>query len=70
MIGVALLGGTACYTSRVGRDEHGAMYEKGLTAQGVKPNLGMADGTTGISLILVTPDAERTMCTYLGYRAN
>ncbi len=66
MIGVALLGGTACYTSRVGRDEHGAMYKDGLAAHGVKPNLGMADGTTGISLILVTPDAERTMCTYLG----
>jgi sugar/nucleoside kinase (ribokinase family) len=28
MIGVALLGGTACYTSRVGRDEHGAMYKR------------------------------------------
>ena len=66
MIGVALLGGTACYTSRVGRDEHGVMYKSGLEIQGVKPNLGMADGTTGISLILVTPDAERTMCTYLG----
>ena len=66
MIGVALLGGTACYTSRVGNDEHGAMYKDGLAAQGVKPNLGTADGTTGICLVLVTPDAERTMGTYLG----
>jgi len=65
-IGVALLGGRACYTSRVGSDEHGTIYRDGLAAQGVKPNLGMVDGTTGISLILVTPDAQRTMCTFLG----
>lgn len=66
MIGVALLGGTACYTSRVGRDEHGRMYKQGLAAQGVQPNLGEADGDTGISLILISPDAQRTMLTYLG----
>ena len=66
MIGVALLGGRACYTSRVGNDEHGTIYRDGLAAQGVQPNLGMTDGTTGISLILVTPDADRTMCTFLG----
>jgi hypothetical protein len=66
MIGIAQLGGTACYTSRVGNDEHGTMYRDGLAAQGVQPNLGMTNGTTGISLILVTPDAERTMCTFLG----
>lgn len=65
-IGVALLGGRACYTSRVGSDEHGTIYRDGLAAQGVQPNLSIADGTTGISLILVTPDAERTMCTFLG----
>jgi len=66
MIGVALLGGTACYTSRVGNDEHGRLYRDGLARQGVKPNLGAGDGDTGISLILVTPDAQRTMCTFLG----
>ena len=66
MIGVALLGGRTCYTSRVGNDEHGTIYRDGLAAQGVQPNLGIASGTTGISLILVTPDAERTMCTFLG----
>jgi len=49
-----------------GSDEHGTIYRDGLAAQGVQPNLGIADGTTGISLILVTPDAERTMCTFLG----
>jgi sugar/nucleoside kinase (ribokinase family) len=66
MIGIALLGGRTCYTSRVGNDEHGTIYRDGLAAQNVQPNVGMVDGTTGISLILVTPDAERTMCTFLG----
>ena len=66
MFGVALLGGTACYTSAVGPDEHGALYRDGLASRGVKPNLGTANGVTGVSLILVTPDAQRTMCTFLG----
>jgi sugar/nucleoside kinase (ribokinase family) len=65
-IGVALLGGTAAFTSRVGADEHGRLYREGLAAAGVKPNLATGDGDTGVSLILVTPDAQRTMCTYLG----
>ncbi|MCC2667674.1 MAG: sugar kinase [Armatimonadetes bacterium] len=64
--GVALLGGTACYTSRVGDDEHANLYRSGLGERGVKPNLGTGTGATGVSLILVTPDAQRTMCTYLG----
>jgi len=64
--GVALLGGTACYTSRVGDDEHADLYRNGLAERGVKPNLSVGTGATGISLILVTPDAQRTMCTYLG----
>jgi sugar/nucleoside kinase (ribokinase family) len=66
MFGVALLGGRACYTSRVGDDEHAERYRDGLSARGVKPNLGAGPGATGVSLILVTPDAQRTMCTYLG----
>ena len=70
MFGVALLGGTACFTSRVGRDEHAELYREGLSNKGVKPNLGSGDGATGICLVLVTPDAQRTMCTYLGEATN
>ena len=66
MIGVAQLGGKACFTSRVGADEHGRLYHEGLSQQGVQPNLGIGEGATGISLILVSPDAQRTMCTFLG----
>jgi sugar/nucleoside kinase (ribokinase family) len=66
MIGLAQLGGTACYTSRIGNDEHGALYRDKLAERRVKPNLGSADGETGICLVLVSPDAQRTMCTFLG----
>jgi sugar/nucleoside kinase (ribokinase family) len=66
MIGVALLGGTACYTSKVADDEHGAIYRRSLSDKGVKPNLAVGAGSTGVSFILLTPDAQRTMCTYLG----
>jgi sugar/nucleoside kinase (ribokinase family) len=66
MIGVAQLGGTACYTSRVGSDEHGDLYRQKLAERGIKPNLGVAPGVTGICLVLITPDAQRTLCTFLG----
>jgi len=70
MIGIAQLGGTACFTSRVGPDEHGRLYRASLADQGVQPNLSPGEGDTGISLILITPDAQRTMCTYLGMARN
>jgi hypothetical protein len=66
MIGVAQLGGTASFTSRVGPDQHGERYRAGLLSKGVKPNLGVGAGDTGVSLILITPDAQRTMLTFLG----
>lgn len=66
MIGLALLGDRACYTSRVGDDEHGGHYRRSLTEKGVKANLGTGRGETGISLILITPDKQRTMLTFLG----
>ena len=66
MIGVSLLGGKACYTSKVADDEHGSLYRRSLSEKGVKPNLAVGEGSTGVSFILLTPDAQRTMCTYLG----
>lgn len=66
VLGVGLLGGSACYTSRVGPDDHGRLYRESLASKGVRPNLAIGSGDTGISLILITPDAERTMLTFLG----
>jgi sugar/nucleoside kinase (ribokinase family) len=66
MVGVAMLGGKPVYTGNVGKDEHARLYREGLEKRGVKPNLGSSDTDTGISVILITPDTQRTMCTYLG----
>lgn len=66
MIGLSLLGGKACYAGKIGNDEHGALYADSLRARDVAVSVQAGDGTTGMCLVLITPDAERTLCTYLG----
>src|SRR5216684_8139188 len=68
IVGVANLGARAAYVGKVRDDQIGRMYAHDIRAAGVafetKP---AADGpATGCSYILVTPDGERTMNTYLG----
>ena len=65
-IGVGQLGGKACYTGKVAKDDHGALYSDALLATGVDYPVPLGEGVTGISVILITPDTERTMCTFLG----
>src|ERR1700756_2823764 len=67
IVGVANLGARAAYVGKVRDDQIGRMYIHDIRAAGVafetKP---AADGpATGCSYILVTPDGERTMNTYL-----
>jgi sugar/nucleoside kinase (ribokinase family) len=66
--GVASLGGRAAYIGKVADDELGAVFRHDLRAIGVAYDVLPAAGgaPTGRCLILVTPDAERTMQTYLG----
>lgn len=66
MIGLALLGSKACYTGKVGDDEHGVLYVNGLREKQVDYPVKPGIGETGISVILITPDAQRTMLTFLG----
>jgi len=55
------------YTGAVGEDPLAERLSKGLDVIGVEPELpGKRDSQTGVSIILVTPDNERTMFTYLG----
>ncbi len=65
-IGIGQLGGKACYIGKVANDEHGTLYSDSLRSIGVDYPVKGGDGVTGISVILVTPDTERTMCTFLG----
>ena len=66
--GVASLGGRAAYIGKVAADQLGEVYVHDTRAIGVKfDNTPLAGGpATGRCLINVTPDGERTMCTFLG----
>lgn len=66
--GVASFGGTAAYIGRVFADQLGAVFAHDLRSTGVAFSCPPAtDGPpTGRCLIIVTPDAQRTMNTYLG----
>jgi len=69
VVALAQLGGKAFYSCRVADDELGAFYAQDLQANGVATNLTHTQaqsGQTGSCMVLVTPDAERTMCTFLG----
>lgn len=68
MAGIASLGGRAAYIGKVGRDDFGAVFTHDIKAAGVAFETAPSDsGTpTARSLILVTPDGERTMNTFLG----
>jgi sugar/nucleoside kinase (ribokinase family) len=68
MCGVASFGGSAAYIGKVSDDELGQVFGHDCRAVGVQFRAGApADGTpTGRCIIVVTPDAQRTMNTYLG----
>lgn len=73
VVAMAQLGGRAFYSCRVGDDELGAFYRQDLQANGVASNLThspSAPGQTGSCMVMVTPDAERSMSTFLGATAD
>jgi sugar/nucleoside kinase (ribokinase family) len=68
IIAVNYFGGNSFYSCKVSNDELGDFYVHDLKAAGVDSNVGdgRKDGITGKCLVMVTPDAERTMNTFLG----
>lgn len=69
VIAVSQFGGQAFYSCKVADDEAGTFYLQDLQNCGVNTNLQLQDreaGVTGKCLVLVTPDADRTMNTFLG----
>ena len=73
VVALAQLGGKAFYSCKVAHDNLGDFYVKDLQAQGVDTNLThtrASEGQTGSCMVLVTPDAERSMCTFLGVSAE
>ena len=68
IVGLSQLGNQVGFIGKISDDKLGGKYEEGLKSENVeyfyhkkKENL-----PTGTCLILVTPDSERTMCTFLG----
>ena len=76
MVGVVSFGGTAAFVGRVSDDQLGAVFGHDIRAAGVEFTTAPAPGPeadgapTGRCLIIVTPDAQRTLNTYLGASAQ
>ena len=68
IVGLSQLGNPVSFIGKVNNDELGNKYEKSLTNEKVKYCYEKKRETipTGTCLILITPDSERTMCTFLG----
>lgn len=69
VVAVAQLGGDAFYSCRVADDETGRFFLEDLHANGVATNLDggpLGEGHTGKCIIMITPDGERSMSTFLG----
>ena len=68
MIATARFGGPTFYSCKVASDDNGDFYLNDLEAAGVAHNLhgDRQTGITGRCLVLISPDAERSMNTYLG----
>lgn len=70
-VGFTALGGSSFYACRVGDDELAQFYLDDLQDAGVQTSdLSLSTGQTGRCIVLITPDGERTMCTYLGITAE
>ena len=68
IVGLSQLGNSVSFIGKVNNDELGNKYEKSLINEKVKYCYQKKEEATptGTCLILITPDSERTMCTFLG----
>ena len=68
IVGLSQLGNSVGFIGKISDDNFGAKYEDGLKEENVNffYSKKKEEIPTGTCLILVTPDSERTMCTYLG----
>jgi len=68
IVGISQLGDKAGFIGKISDDEFGGKYEDGLKKENVEYfySKKKEELPTGTCLILITPDSERTMCTFLG----
>lgn len=70
MRAMARLGADAGYIGKVGDDAVGKVYEEETKRAGVNPFFVRTEGISGCSTVLISPDGERTMATFLGPAAT
>jgi len=72
MAGISYLKGSPSFIGKVNSDKFGDLYKKSLEEIDVSfPYIKKDESLpTGASIILITPDSERTMCTYLGISSH
>ena len=72
MAGIAHIQGKCSFIGKINSDNFGKLYKKSL--QDINVNFSYLEKneglSTGASIILITPDSERTMCTYLGVSSH
>ena len=68
IVGLSQLGNNVGFIGKINDDDLGEKYEEGLIKENVKYLYSKKKESlpTGTCLILITPDSERTMCTFLG----
>jgi sugar/nucleoside kinase (ribokinase family) len=66
IVGVGNLGGDARFIGRRGNDDYGSAFEKQIIKCNVEPIVSISDSPTGKVLSVITPDAQRSMFTFLG----
>ena len=68
IVGLSQLGNNVGFIGKINNDKFGNKYEEGLKKEKVKFFYSKKNESTptGTCLILITPDSERTMCTFLG----
>lgn len=64
--GITRLGLNAGFFGKVGKDEVGVFFANDSINNGVKPHLLESETPSGRCTVLVSPDSERTLCTFLG----
>ena len=65
VVGLAGFGGRGYYAGKIGQDAYGRFFQEELSGLGIRSDLAPSASPTGTCLVLITPDADRTMLTCL-----
>lgn len=66
IVGIADMGGAAAYACKTGNDTFGGRYLGEMKELGITIEVPASQGQTGSCVVLITPDAQRSMLTHLG----